>query len=115
VRFGGEDNNELLTVPLPAGQAGDLPGDAHSFVQVTPDNAVLAGFKVAEEDGLIARLWECAGRDTTASVRLAGLGRVQEARQTDLLERDRESLTVAQGGVAVQLQARGLAAARFVL
>jgi alpha-mannosidase len=115
VRFGGEDNNELLTVPLPAGQAGDLPGDAHSFVQVTPDNAVLAGFKVAEEDGLIARLWECAGRDTTASVSLAGLGRIQEARQTDLLERDKESLTVAQGGVAVQLRARGLAAARFAL
>jgi alpha-mannosidase len=115
VHFGWEDNNELLTTPLPANQKGDLPGGAHSFVQVMPDNAVLAGFKVAEEDGLIARLWECAGRDTTASVSLAGLGRVQRARQTDLLEEDEESLTIADGGVAVSLRARGLAAARLVL
>jgi alpha-mannosidase len=123
VRFGWEDNNELLVASLPAGQAGqarslpkgNLPGDAHSFVQVTPDNAVLAGFKVAEEDGLIVRLWECAGRDVTALVSLAGLGRIQGARQTDLLERDRESLTVTEGGVAVRLRARGLAAARLVI
>jgi alpha-mannosidase len=132
VRFGWEDNNELLAVPLPAGEEGDgsaepsgrasgrwlaevLPADTHSFVQATPDNVVLTGVKVAEEDGLIARLWECAGQDVTVSVHTSGLGSLRAARQTDLLERDGEALTVADGQVTVPVRARGLATVRFLL
>ncbi len=128
LRFGWEDNNELLAVPLPTGEKGDgstepsgrgltevLPPDVHSFVQVTPDNVVLTGVKVAEEDGLIARLWECAGQDVTVSVHTSGLGSLRAARQTDLLERDGEALTVADGQVTVPVRARGLATVRFLL
>ena len=115
VRFGWEDNNELLAATLPAGQPGGLPGDAHSFAQVTPDNVVLAGLKVAEEDGLIARLWECAGQDTTAEVSIPGLGAPQRVWQTDLLERDGAALTVIDGGAALAVRARGLTAVRLVL
>jgi hypothetical protein len=115
VRFGWEDNNELLAVPLSPAQQGDLPPDAHSFVQVEPDHAVLATLKVAEEEGLIVRLWECAGEETVASVKVSGLGSLRAARRTDLLERDGDALPVSDGTTTISVRGRGLAAARLLL
>lgn len=114
VRFGGEDNNELLAVPLPPAQQGDLPPDAHSFVQVEPAHAILTTLKVAEEEGLIVRLWECAGEEATASVKASGLGSLRAARRTDLLERDGDILPVADSAAALSVRKRGLAAARLL-
>jgi alpha-mannosidase len=123
VRFGWEDNNELLAIALPAGQEGDLPADVHSFVQVSPDHVILTALKVAEEEGVLVRLWECGrqpllGRPgtggTTATVNVSGLGRLSAARATDLLERDDAVLAVSVDGVNVSVQARGLATVRFL-
>lgn len=114
VRFGAEENNELLALALPAGQRGDLPPGAHAFLEIGPENAILTGFKVAEENGLIVRLWECAGKAAAADLRLSGLGQVAEARQTDLLERDAAPLAVSAGSVELPLPARGLATVRLL-
>ncbi len=113
VRFGWEDNNALEAVALPAGQRGDLAAGAHSFLAVG-DGAVLFTLKVAEEEGLIARLWECTGREATATLTPAGLGALVAARETDLLERDRRALAVSGGQVAVPVRARGLATVRLL-
>gem|GEM_PF-647019 len=114
MRFGWEDNNELLSVTLPDGQEGDLPPDKHAFLEVAPDNVVTTSFKVAEEEGLIVRLWECAGRDTPAVVRVSGLGSLRAARQTDLLERDVEPLPTTAEEAHVRVRARGLATVRLL-
>jgi len=115
VRFGWENaNNELLAVPLRAGvPLPHLPPDAHSFLSVTPENIVVTCLKVAEEEGLIVRLWECAGRDTLAALHSAGLGTLRAAWLTDLLERDVHKLDITADGVAVPLRAYSLATVRL--
>ncbi|MCJ7736203.1 MAG: glycosyl hydrolase-related protein, partial [Anaerolineae bacterium] len=115
VRFGWDDNNALLSVPLPAGQQGVLPADAHGFVSISKANVVLAGLKTAEEDGLILRLWECAGDDTTAVVSLEGLGPLATARCTDLMEHDLADLMVTGNAVEVNVSARGVTTIRLIL
>ncbi len=114
LRFAWEDNNELEAVALAPNQAGGLPAALHSFVSVSPDHAVLTGLKVAEEDGLIARLWECGGAGGEATLDIAGLGPIQAARRTDPLERDQQALAVAGGRIGVPLRPRGLAAIRIL-
>lgn len=114
VRFGAEDNHDLLAVALPSEQDGDLPADAHSFIRVKPAHVVLTGVKLAEEDGLIVRLWECAGEAVQASVVVDGLGTLAEASATDLLERDAGSLPVSGGEVTIETPARGLATLRLL-
>jgi hypothetical protein len=114
LRFAWENNNELLATPLAGRQSGQLPPHRHSFGEVAPDNVVLFALKVAEEEGLIARLWECAGRETTAQLNLAGLGRLRAANPTDLLERnDGPALAVNAGQVNIPLPKQGLVAARL--
>jgi len=80
---------------------------------VTPENIVVTCLKVAEEEGLIVRLWECAGRDTLAALHSAGLGTLRAAWLTDLLERDVHKLDITADGVAVPLRAYSLATVRL--
>jgi hypothetical protein len=114
VRFGWEDNNEFLSVSLAPEQSGDLPAGAHSFVAASPDNAVLVCLKVAEEEGLIARLWECAGLETSATLQVKGLGAIIGAERTDPLEERGEPIPVTPDGARVALPGRGLATVRVV-
>jgi len=117
VRFGWEDNNELLAVPLTAGEHGDLPAGSHSFVTVEPDGAILTSFKVAEGEGFVARLWDCSGQAATATLDLGSMStgrRIAAAWHTDLLERDRDEIPVRDGRIAMPLRAKGIATARFV-
>lgn len=113
VQFSGEDNNELLTVILPEDQSGSLPPGFHSFIQAEPENAILATFKPAEEGGLVVRLWECTGQNSVVNLQLSGLGNVNTAHQTDLLERDLQALGVHENQVAIPVQARGITTVRY--
>ncbi len=114
VCFGRDDACDLSVVSLGAGLSGNLPGDLHSFLDVSPGHAVLESLKVAEDEGLIVRLWECAGEDCEAQIGTQGLGRLAGAAQTDLLERDRGPLPVEDGTVRVPLKASGLATVRLL-
>jgi hypothetical protein len=118
VRFGWEDNNELLAVPLAAGEDGHLPAGSHAFVAVEPKGAILTTLKVAEDDGIVARLWECSGQTTAATIDISGLSstrRLENAWQTDLLERDTAELAVTDERITLPLKARGIATARIAL
>jgi hypothetical protein len=78
---------------------------------------VLTTVKIAEEEGLIARVWDCSGEETTAIVDLGGLcpgSGVGKAWSTDLLERDRDPIVVRHGKVTLPLRARGIATARVM-
>ncbi|MFC1716504.1 glycosyl hydrolase-related protein [Candidatus Poribacteria bacterium] len=114
LHFGWEDNNELMAIPLSKGQNGDIPADMHSFLEVTPDNVILTCLKVAEEDGVIARLWECAGRDTDATLTISNPDLLKAARLTDLMERDKSDLDITDGQVIVPVRKRGLATVRLL-
>jgi alpha-mannosidase len=115
VRFGWEDNNELLVAMLAKQQDGLLPSGRHSFVSVEPEHAILTTLKVAEEEGLLARLWECSEKSTEATIRVAGMGTLVEARQTDQLENDQVSIAVGNDSVKIPVSGRGLAAVRLLL
>jgi alpha-mannosidase len=65
VRHGWEYDYPLLAVVTTA-HAGSLPAE-HSFASVSPDNVVLTAVKKAEDaNGLIFRVYEWAGKETTA-------------------------------------------------
>jgi alpha-mannosidase len=64
IRHGFEYNYPLTAVVTTA-HAGSLPAE-HSFVSVTPENVVLTAVKKAEDaKGLIFRMYEWAGKDST--------------------------------------------------
>ncbi|HWG20252.1 MAG TPA: glycoside hydrolase family 38 C-terminal domain-containing protein [Terracidiphilus sp.] len=64
VRHGWEYNYPLTAVVTTA-HAGSLPA-SHSFASVTPENVVLTAVKKAEDaNGLIFRVYEWAGKDST--------------------------------------------------
>jgi alpha-mannosidase len=65
VRHGYEYNYPLTAVVTTA-HPGSLPA-SHSFASVTPENVVLTAVKKAEDaNGLIFRVYEWAGKETTA-------------------------------------------------
>ena len=85
--------------------------------EVTPARVILSAVKRCEdEDALIFRLIETAGKDTQANVVLdkALLGTVARAEEVDLLERpiDSSSATPTEDGFRVSLPACGIASVK---
>jgi alpha-mannosidase len=62
----GYEYNYPLTAVITTAHPGSLPA-SHSFASVSPENVVLTAVKKAEDaSGLIFRVYEWAGKDTTA-------------------------------------------------
>ncbi|MGA7382226.1 MAG: glycoside hydrolase family 38 C-terminal domain-containing protein, partial [Terriglobales bacterium] len=98
VRRGYELNDKLVPRQIEKHQ-GSLPAE-HSFVQIEPENVVLTAFKKAEDDNsLILRFYEWAGKES--DVRLQLPGSAQSAEETDLMERPIGSLSIHDGAVTV--------------
>jgi alpha-mannosidase len=98
VQRGYELNYPLLTKKLEK-HDGDLK-DEHSFLEIQPENVVLTAVKKSEEDdGLILRFYEWAGKETDVRVQLpAG---AQAGSETDLMERPVAELSTKDGTVTV--------------
>src|ERR1700719_4509478 len=98
VRRGYELNYKLIAMQSHKHE-GTLPGD-HSFVRVEPDNVVVTAVKKSEDDdSLVLRFYEWAGRDVDVKLQLpAG---AQSASETDLMERSMSSLAVHHDAVTV--------------
>jgi alpha-mannosidase len=98
VRRGYELNYKLIAMQSQKHE-GTLPGD-HSFVRVEPDNVVVTAVKRSEDDdSLVLRFYEWAGRDVDVKLQLpAG---AQSASETDLMERSMTSLAVHHDAVTV--------------
>jgi alpha-mannosidase len=92
VRRGYELNYPLL--PLAAAKhQGALPAE-HSFLEIAEDNAVVTAVKKAEDDNaLIVRFYEWAGRKGDVHVRLPQAAR--GVAETDLMERPLHALALA--------------------
>jgi alpha-mannosidase len=98
VRRGYELNYPLLIRQLEKHE-GELK-DEFSFLQVQSDNVVLTAVKKAEEeDALILRFYEWAGKETEVKLRLpAG---AMNASETNLMERPVGDLSLQEGTVTV--------------
>jgi alpha-mannosidase len=91
VRRGYELNTPLLAIAVQA-HTGALPPE-HSFVSIEPGNVIVTAMKKAEDDdGLIIRFYEFAGKETQSSLRLPpGATRAVE---TNLMEKEEKALTI---------------------
>ncbi len=100
--------------------AGKLPAASPGLTAVEPGNVVVSGVKKAETgDELVIRLYEAQGTRCTASVEFKDtiFGRVEGARETDLLERPLKKGTarVKNNGFVVEMPAYGIATVRVRL
>jgi hypothetical protein len=107
-RFGWGVSSPLLAFPVRANPRGKLPAPAASLIEIAEPNVLLVGLKRAEADqSLVLRLWEVAGRATTAQVRLPLLA-VRKASSCNLVEEPQATLEVHQSAVAVPVRGFGL-------
>ena len=98
VRRGYELNYPLLVRQIEQHE-GDLK-DEFSFLTVQADNVVLTATKKAEDDnGLILRFYEWAGKESYVKLRLPASA--QAASETDLMERPIGELSVQNDSVTV--------------
>ena len=98
VRRGYELNYQLIPMQA-AKHEGPLPA-RHSFVQVQPENIVLTAVKKAEDDdGLILRFYESAGKE--ADVKLQLPPGAESAAETDLMEKYVAPLSVQNDTITV--------------
>lgn len=82
-----------------AQHSGTLESE-HAFVQVQPDNVVVTALKKAEDDNaLILRFYEWAGKETDVKLQLpAG---AESASETNLMEKPMAELSVRDSAVTV--------------
>ena len=104
-----------VATPLVA-TVGSIPGDgiAHPAVQFDPTRAIATCFKPADGDssgGFILRLWETAGRSEPVLIDLKGC---RKAILTDLLERDRSELAIADGHIEIKPNPHGFSSVRLL-
>ncbi len=98
MRQGYELNYKLLAMQT-GKHEGTLPAE-HGFVEVDADNVVLTAVKKAEEnDDLIFRFYEWAGKETDVKIGLPP--GAQRARDADLMERGIGALPLKAGVVTV--------------
>ena len=94
VRRGYELNYPLLPIAV-ASHTGSLP-DARSFLDVREDNVVVTAVKKSEDDdALVIRFYEWAGRGGDIHLRLPGAAAHAEA--TNLMEQSGQALSPAAG------------------
>jgi len=98
VRQGYDLNYKLLAMHTDKHQ-GTLPAE-HAFLELKPENVVLTAVKKAEDDdALILRFYEWAGKDTDVKIQLPP--GAQSAQDADLMERPIGDLSIQSGVVTV--------------
>src|SRR5438477_2432901 len=98
VRRGLELNYRPLAIPVEK-HDGAL-ASTHSFLQIEPDNVVLTAVKESEdEDGLVMRFYEWAGKEGDVTLQLPPGAR--SAVETDLMEKASGELALREGKITV--------------
>ena len=116
VRSGAGFNHPLQVMPTDV-HAGALPPAGKAIVACGPANVVVSAVKKAEDDdAVIVRLFETAGRAAEAKVTLDGelMGTVAAAEEVDLLERPVAASTAktTAAGFAVRVPGHGIASVK---
>jgi alpha-mannosidase len=91
---------------------GPLAAGAGSLISVAEPNVLVVGTRQAKNGrGLLLRLWELAGKATTAHVRLGPLS-IRSATSCNLVEEPQGPLAVRDGAIEVPIRGSGLATVR---
>jgi alpha-mannosidase len=99
IRQGYELNYKLISLPFDKHE-GALPAE-HSFLQAKAENIIVTAVKKAEdEDALIVRFYEWAGKDGEVTVQLPP--GAESAAETDLMEKPIASILIHQGSVTLR-------------
>ncbi len=102
IRRGYELNYKLLSLSFGKHQGSLAP--EHSFLQVQPDNVIVTALKRAEDqDSLVLRFYEWAGKESEVTVQLPP--GAQSAEETDLMEKRLGSLSVHSSALSVHTKA----------
>jgi alpha-mannosidase len=98
----GYELNYPLMARVEFAHAGTL-GKQYSFAELKPANLVLTAMKKAEDDdGLVFRFFEWAGKPVEATLRLpAGATRAVE---TNLMEKEQNQLAIKSGAVSIAVK-----------
>jgi len=97
----GYELNYPMVVTQPTVHAGSLPA-TYSFVKIDAPNVVLTAVKKAEDDdGLLIRFYEWAGK--AGDVRIELPQQVSQAEETNLMEKTDHALTLGDGGKSVSI------------
>jgi len=117
VRMGAAFNHALQVVSSDV-HKGRLKAKSDPVAAVRPDNVILSAVKKAEdEDALIFRLYETAGKDTEAQVTLDPtiMGGAADIVEVDLIERPLadSSARAVRGGFAVKIPAHGISSVKL--
>ena len=111
-RFGWDASNPLVAVAVRPNPQGPLAAGAGSLISVAEPNVLVVGTRQAKDGrGLLLRLWELAGKATTAHVRLGPLS-IQSATSCNLVEEPQGPLAVRDGAIEVPIRGSGLATVR---
>jgi len=103
--------NPLVPVCMNGKKQGTLSPSC-SFCQIDKPNVLLLTLKQAENgNGLIVRLMETGGKDTTVAVRVPFIS-ISEAYETNLVEENERLLLVQKHEVTVPIKAFGIATIR---
>jgi hypothetical protein len=107
--------NPLRAIALGRGQSGALTAASASFLAVSAPNVVVTAFKPAEEGarGLIVRLWELAGTDTSVTIDASAFAPAA-AFETSLIETDVGSAALAGGVINATIGGHEIKTFRFV-
>ena len=111
----GEEFNSPMAVASTTLHKGDLP-PVKSFIEaLTPNVFVSAAKKAEDSGGLVVRMFESSGKDTTARIRISGiLKKGSQAVETDILERPLSKNTASLEGdiLSVKVPAYGQASVK---
>jgi hypothetical protein len=96
--------------------SGCLPNEwlDHPYLGVDPMRALVTCLKPADDGSTgqaVVRLWETSGRTGVALLEMFGY---RTARETDLLEREREALAVKQSKVSLNARGYGFSAVKLI-
>lgn len=112
----GEEFNSPLAVVSSTVQEGKLPAEK-SFVEVLTPNVFISAIKKAEDSSaLVVRMFEMAGKKTTAKIRISDLAKPgSPAVETDILERPVPKSTAKMDGdvLSVSVPAFGQATVKI--
>jgi hypothetical protein len=113
-RFGFEVARPLLGVVVASNPRGPLSGEPASLVSVAEPNVLVTAIKRSDDGrAFVVRLWEVAGRATTAHLQLAPGLRAVRAAACNLVEEPAETLELRDGRVTVPVRGAGLATVRI--
>jgi len=111
--FAQECNNPLIALPIDKNLKGTLPEKEHSFLFLDKKNVLLLALKKAEDkNGLIIRLIETEGKDTTVKITLPFL-KIKKAYQTNLVEENEKTIPIQKHTIRIPIKSFGITTIRI--